>query len=257
MSPSTSIQSPTPPTGLSVLMNGDVHKPMLDTASSAGDAIPNSTSVPNIAKLSTLSPTQQQRYRQDWLERENQASSLAAAGMVAESVRNSAEQQNLASSSTTNYLTTTIPVLGLQPPPTIFAQQPTLPGGLNHDTTNPTITNVTELDSINWNLMDLGGMHIDDMDMEDFATLFDPANELSNLVPSPPQRETNNNHTNSTDSLATISNGWLSSAPSMSASTQGPDIIDSISPTSISAQLRSESILIREQRPMPSEDKSS
>jgi hypothetical protein len=228
-------------------MNGDVHKPMLD-ASSAGGAIPNSTSVPNIAKLSTLSPTQQQRYRQDWLERENQASSLAAAGMVAESVRNNTEQQNLASS-TTNYLTTTIPVLGLQPPPTIFAQQPTMPGGLNHDTTNTTTTNVTELDSINWNLMDIGGMHIDDMDM-DFATLFDPANELSSIVPSPPQHGTNNNG-NSTDSLTTTSNGWLPPAP-----TQGPDIT-SISPTPISTQLWSESILIGEQRPMPSEDKSS
>lgn len=234
-------------------MNGDVHKPMQDT-SSTGGVIPNSTSVPNIAKLSTLSPTQQQRYRQDWLERENQASSLAAAGMVAESVRNSTEQQNL-SSSTTNYLTTTIPVLGLQPPPTIYAQQPTLPGGLNHETTNATTTNVTELDSINWNLMDIGGMHIDDMDL-DFATLFDPTNELSSIVPSPPPRETNNN-TNSTDSLTTTSNGWLPPAPpSLSASTPGPDI-NSISPTPISTQLWSESILIGEQRPLPSEEKSS
>ena len=62
-----------------------------------------------------------------------------------------------------------MPVLGLQPPPTILAQ--TVPGPA---------TTTTELDSINWNFMDIGAMHLDDMDM-DFATLFDPANELSHM----------------------------------------------------------------------------
>lgn len=248
------MQSPTPPTGLSVLMNGDVHKTIVDT-SSTGGAIPNSTSVPNIAKLSTLSPVQQQRYRQDWLERENQASSLAAAGMVAESVGSGTEQHNM-SSLTPNYVTTTIPVLGLQPPPTIFAQQPTLPGGMNHhDTTNTTTTNVTELDSINWNLMDIGGMHIDDMDM-DFATLFDPANELAGIVSSPSQRDPNNTHTSSMESLTTSSNGWLPPAPSMSSTTQEADM-NSISPTPMSTQLWSESVLIGEQGTIPSDNKSS
>jgi hypothetical protein len=239
-------------------MNGNVHKPVGESTST-GVAIPNSTSVPNIAKLSTLSPTQQQRYRQDWLERENQASSLAAAGMVAESVvRNgTTESQHLSSSinnnnTTPNYVTTTIPVLGLQPPPTIFAQQPTLPGGVNHDTTNTTTsTNVTELDSINWNLMDIGGMHIDDMDM-DFATLFDPANEMSGMVPSlSSQLDVNHNTTSTMDivttTTTTTTNGWLPPAPTLSTSIYELDM-NSISPTPLSSQQWSESILTGEEK---------
>ena len=233
-------------------MNGGVHKPIANISSSSA-VIPNSTSVPNIAKMSTLSPTQQQRYRQDWLERENQASSLAAAGMVAESVRSGADQQNL--SSTANYLTTTIPVLGLQPPPTIFAQQPTLPGGIHHDAINANTTNVTELDSINWNIMDIGGMQIDDMDM-DFATLFDPANELSSIVPSPPQRDTNNTTTSSMDILTTTTNGWLPPAPTMSTYAYEPDM-NLISSTPMPTQLWSESIINGEQGPRSFENKPS
>jgi hypothetical protein len=38
----------------------------------------------------------------------------------------------------------------------------------------------TELDSINWNLMDIGAVYLDDMDL-DFAQLFDPENELANM----------------------------------------------------------------------------
>ena len=258
-SPASKMAAATPPTGLSVLMNGGVHNPMFDTSSSlTGSALPNSTSVPNIAKLSTLSPTQQQRYRQDWLDRENQASSLAAAGMVAESVQHSSSiSTEQHPTSTTNYLTTTIPVLGLQPPPSIFSQQPTLPGGVNHDAANPTTTNVTELDSINWNLMDIGGMNIDDMDMEDFANLFDPAHELSGMIPSPRQQQDGNNNitSSSTDNLATSSNGWLPSASTMSISNQD---MNSISPTPISSQLWSESVLNGEQKPeSASEDQSS
>jgi hypothetical protein len=191
-------------------MNGEVHKSVASNASDNSVAMPNSTSVPNIAKLSTLSPTQQQRYRQDWLERENQASSLAAAGMVAESV-----SLNHGSS---NYSTTTLPVVGLQAPPLIVAQ---------HDPPGAPLTSsmVTELDSINWNLMDIGGMHIDDMDM-DFATLFDPANELFN-APSP--REAT--------SATTNSGGWqLPMTPSMND-------IGSVSPTPMSTQVWSESVL--------------
>jgi hypothetical protein len=196
-------------------MNGDVNKSMMKTTATtntpsdiptSSNAMHNSTSVPNVASISTLSPTQQ-RHRQEWLERESQASSLAAAGMVAESVRNNETEP----SSSTNYITTTIPVLGLQPPPTIFSHP--VQGGSGTTTTS---TAVTELDSINWNLMDIGGMHIDDMDM-DFATLFDPANELSNL-PSPRDATGTSNSTN----------GWL---PNTNSSTD----VSSISPTPLSA----------------------
>jgi hypothetical protein len=168
-------------------MNGDVHKktpPATPTATSgmqvstSSSTLSNSVSVPNIAKLSTLSPAQQQRYRQDWLERENQASSLAAAGMVAESV----SLTGSGPTPTVNYVTTSIPVLGLQPPPTILAQPAPPAGTATNNSNNNATSTVTELDSINWNLMDFGGMNLDDMDM-DFATLFDPANELSSMPP--------------------------------------------------------------------------
>jgi hypothetical protein len=164
-----------PPTGLSLLMNGDVHN-----KNSSSISLSTSTSAPNIANLSTLSPSQQQRYQEDLLERENQASSLAAAGMVAESVSLTSPPQSLSKS---------LPVQGLQPPPTILAQ------------TVPAPTTTSELDSINWNFMDIGAVHLDDMDM-DFATLFDPANELSNMQ--------------------TKGSGWPSSSAPIDTSTVSP-----------------------------------
>lgn len=147
-------------------MNGDVHttKTANHTAVSCLSA---STSAPNIAKLSTMSPKQQLRYQQELLERENQASSLAAAGMVAESVSLTAPHGSLGNNNNNNS-NNTMPVLGLQAPPTILSQLA------------PTPAAATELESINWNFMDIGAMHLDDMDM-DFATLFDPANELSSM----------------------------------------------------------------------------
>lgn len=122
-----------PPTGLSLLMNsgstfGNAH-PVVQSNQTVGDI------------MSTMTTAQQQRYQQDLLEREHQASSLAAAGLVAEKV-----------------------ALATQSPPPI--------------SDSPLNSNATELDYINWNLMDnLGAMHLDDMDT-DFATLFDPSNEM-------------------------------------------------------------------------------
>jgi hypothetical protein len=171
---------PRPPTGLSLLMNGDVQKPLDAATNHASTAsLSSSNSAPNITKLSYLSPTQRQRYQQEMAERDNQASSLAAAGMVAESV--SLTTASMPTTPTGNTLQGTpisekpsLPIMGLQPPPTILAQS--VPSSNSGATAAPT----TELDSIDWNFMDIGSMHIDDMDM-DFATLFDPANELSNL----------------------------------------------------------------------------
>ena len=85
------------------------------------------------------------------MDRERQASALAAAGMLAESVGNTQAQ-------------------GLQAPPPLVASAPS----------NTATTTSTEIDSINWNMMDLGAVHLDDIDM-DFATLFDPANEEANM----------------------------------------------------------------------------
>ena len=113
--------------------------------------------VPNAAKMAKLSPTQQQRYRQDLLEREKQASALAAAGMVAESV-------SLAGPPLQS-------VQLLQPPLAMVAQ--------NALATSTSAT-TSELDGINWSFMDFGAMHLDDMDL-DFATLFDPEHEMSSM----------------------------------------------------------------------------
>jgi len=96
---------------------------------------------------------------EDLADRDLQASALAAAGMVAESVRMSTSSPSQ-------------PTIGLQPPP---------PLAMGHAPPPPTST--AELDSINWNMMDIGtgaGNHLDDIDM-DFAAMFDPANELANM----------------------------------------------------------------------------
>ena len=96
------------------------------------------------------------RLVQEMRDRDRQASALAAAGMVAESVGVAGKGQQQKSAQ------------GLQPPPLLAA------GGA------PLTAPSTELDSINWNLMDIGAMHLDDMDL-DFAQLFDPASELANM----------------------------------------------------------------------------
>lgn len=99
----------------------------------------------------------------DLLDRELQASSLAAAGMLADTV-------------------TTTQAQGLQAPPPLVASAPQPPGSAASAATMPapTVGATTELDSINWNMMDIGAVHLDDIDM-DFATLFDPENEEANM----------------------------------------------------------------------------
>ena len=100
--------------------------------------------------MSTM--TGDRRLAQEMADREHQASALAAAGMVAESVS----------------VTGSVVPQGLQAPPPLAGAAA------------PMASTSNELDSINWNLMDLGAMHLDDMDM-DFAQLFDPASELAGM----------------------------------------------------------------------------
>jgi HSF-type DNA-binding len=78
-------------------------------------------------------------------ERELQASSLATAGFMSAS------------------LPTVLP--GLQPPPILPRQSEAVSS--------------TEIDSINWNLME--NMHLDDLDM-DFINMFDPDNEIRHVA---------------------------------------------------------------------------
>jgi hypothetical protein len=139
-----------PRTGLSVLMNGGMQ-------SASPTVLPESVmsrtrSAPAAAFMSTGSAAESNRgFAQEMMDRERQASSLAAAGMVADSVSVAARGH----------------VLGLQAPP------PLATGGAI--LTVPS----AELDSINWNL-DPGIMYLDDMDL-DFAQLFDTASEVASM----------------------------------------------------------------------------
>jgi len=144
-----------PQTGLSLLMNGGVN-------SNNGTTTPQHATTPGSAMtaqvMATLSPAQQQRYQQDLLEREHQASSLAAAGLVAEKVS----------------------LTGATEPSSV-------PCHHNHYEAPAAEAGMAENGNSNnnWNLMDnLGAMQLDDMDM-DFATLFDPVNESMWNMPSP------------------------------------------------------------------------
>lgn len=133
-------------TGLSILMgdNSVQHQ--------------SSSSVPQGKSLGKLTAEQLTQYQADLIDRERQASALAAAGMVAESVNKTQATHGHS-----------------------IAQGLAAPPQLSHATATPTQTaNISELDSINWNLMDIGAMHLDDMDM-DFASLFDPANEAASM----------------------------------------------------------------------------
>lgn len=133
-----------PQTGLSVLMNGGVQSSQ--TPVSTAMAMSSADAAPSGAR---------QAHIQELIDRDRQASALAAAGMVAESVSLSGKGQLSQ---------------GLQAPPPLVA------GAAGAAPLAPS----TELDSINWNLMDIGAMHLDDMDL-DFAQLFDPANEIANM----------------------------------------------------------------------------
>jgi len=144
-----------PQTGLSLLMNGGVNSNN-GTTTTQHATTPGSAMTAQV--MATLSPAQQQRYQQDLLEREHQASSLAAAGLVAEKVS----------------------LTGATEPSSV-------PCHHNHYEAPAAEAGMAENGNSNnnWNLMDnLGAMQLDDMDM-DFATLFDPVNESMWNMPSP------------------------------------------------------------------------
>jgi hypothetical protein len=146
-----------PQTGLSVLMNGGnlhapLQQPMTTTAAPTAFA-----TMSGIAK-------EQVRTQDDLRDRDHQASALAAAGMVAESIsltRSDPDRVHPGPMITSH---------GLEAPPQLAGRAPP-----------PTTSSTSELDNINWNLMDLGSVHLDDMDV-DFARLFDPAQEAENML---------------------------------------------------------------------------
>jgi hypothetical protein len=106
--------------------------------------------------MASSSLEQQRKVNEDLADRERQASALAAAGMVAESVRLA---QPVGTAPATNF--------GLQPPPQLV-MAPLAP------------IQASEVDSINWSMMELGSPRLDDLDM-DFAALFDPIHEIERM----------------------------------------------------------------------------
>jgi hypothetical protein len=139
----------TPQTGLGILMN---------------DSKMGSAQVPaNVHSTMTgMTPEQRMLVQEDLADRERQASSLAAAGMVAESVSLTRPVNGIIGPAPNNQ------PQGLQAPPALGMAAP------------PANTGTTEMDGINWNMLDLGNANLDDLDM-DFATLFDPANEAASV----------------------------------------------------------------------------
>lgn len=136
-----------PQTGLGILMNnknggGGAHQPPKNSA--VGYA------------MASMTPEQQKMVQDDLADRELQASALAAAGMVAETV---------------TYTTVGIApngIQGLHAPPMLGSLAPP-----------PSADPGSTIEGINWSLMDLGPA-LDDMEM-DFAKLFDPAAEEANM----------------------------------------------------------------------------
>ena len=147
-----------PQTGLGILSGGGPPQTGLGILRNSAPPTQSPTSAHSTA-MAGMTPEQRLLVQEDLADRERQASSLAAAGMVAESVGS------------------TRPVGGAQ----LGGHQPQglhAPPALGMAAPPPAAGN--EMDGINWNLMDLGTTNLDDLDM-DFATLFDPANEAASV----------------------------------------------------------------------------
>ena len=129
--------------------------------------------------------------QQDMLDRERQASALAAAGLIAESV-----SRTRASSGDLRVTGGAIspgppspggmrppPMLG-HPPSSPAPQQPAMAGAVAASDQAPSGGGAHDNGGVDYGVMDIGGglsaVTIDDMDL-DFAKLFDPENELAGM----------------------------------------------------------------------------
>jgi hypothetical protein len=143
-----------PVTGLSMLMNGHL-KPQLP------DHLQHNHHLHQPQHQQHHQPQQDRHDEMDDRDddRDRQASALAAAGMVAESVRISGNNARPAAH-------------GLQPPPALATAH--LPLQTSND----------PVDNVDWSFMDMAASNnqivLDDIDM-DFAKLFDPAQEVANM----------------------------------------------------------------------------
>mmetsp|Transcript_19742 Transcript_19742/g.30449 ORF Transcript_19742/g.30449 Transcript_19742/m.30449 type:complete len:713 (+) Transcript_19742:750-2888(+) len=158
-----------PQTGLGILLNGNNLQSNVPQRTLA--PTPPPVNQPLNHPAAHLSPDNNRRVQEDLADRELQASALAAAGMVAETVDQSgntvripaAGQQQQGAVVGTNWQ-------GLQPPPSLVGTSSTPP---------PPGVGVATTEGTNWGMMDItSGM--DDMDL-DFAKLFDPAHEVQSM----------------------------------------------------------------------------
>ena len=175
--PQTVTSGAAPRTGLGILMTEN-------SLHSSAPPPPPAT----VHAMANMTPEQRLLVQEDLADRERQASSLAAAGMVAESVSLTRPVSGLLGGQPGQGGQNHQP-LGLQAPPALGMGAP------------PTSNGNTEMEGINWNLLDLG-TNLDDLDM-DFASLFDPANEAASV------------------SMQTQGGGWSSAAPEPQAPIQG------------------------------------
>lgn len=159
------VQSTGPQTGLGILLNGTT--------------LHHNHSYSSLRQLAP-SPIPQnkneKRIQDDLAERERQASALAAAGMVAETVDQTGMATPPLSLSPMNFVGNGgINWQGLQPPPALMG---TISASQGSGTTTPT----PAAEGTNWGIggMDNITVGIDDMDL-DFAQLFDPASEAANM----------------------------------------------------------------------------
>jgi hypothetical protein len=166
-----------PQTGLGILMN---------KSKSAATTQAPAPVVSNPTYVTHLTPEQQVRLQADLADREHQASSLAAAGMVAESVDyNTRPATNVGQvlRAPPSLVGMPVPMGGLSSMVPLSSlsnasnvQMATQPSSGNND------SGVPQVESINWNLdVDSAGPMLgsgfDDIDM-DFATLFDTEEQL-------------------------------------------------------------------------------
>ena len=168
ISPAHPQSTAVPQTGLGILMGGSAGAPGPVPAAPPLLA-PHPTPAPPPPPANPyahLTPEQQTRIQEDLADRERQASALAAAGMVADSV-------NL----------TRPAVIGqvLQaPPPLVGIAPPAAAPAAGNASGNGEV----QMEGINWNnMLDLGPS-VDDMDM-DFAAMFDPEQEQAFMTTAP------------------------------------------------------------------------
>jgi hypothetical protein len=166
-----------PQTGLGILMNG--------SASTTAEAPANQTYV-----MQQLTPEQQSRLHEDLTDRERQASALAAAGLVADSVSYTRPggqilqaPPSLMGMSAMSLHTAAVPLSAVSANNinTVTISAATTQ---HHSNNNNNINNGPPIvENINWNLdvgggpMAMMGTGLDDIDM-DFATLFDSEEQL-------------------------------------------------------------------------------